>query len=95
VLYRFAFAKNQFLYHTTDEVIQNLLNAGIIDQLEFFHQSVCYRIHQKPEWEPYDFSLDDLLFGFYIWLENCVISLIVMASEWSRFHGKRTTIRFV
>jgi hypothetical protein len=91
----FRMPRNHFMYHLTDDVVQNLLAAGILNFFKQFHVYACIKYYKEPEWEPKVFALDDLLFGFYIWLAACAVSLTVMALEWTWFHGKRTTIRII
>jgi heme exporter protein D len=88
-----AFPKNHYLIHLSNEVVQSLVSGGIIEQIEKQRHSVCFGSDPPDEWKPFVFSLNDLLFGFYIWLVAVAVSLVVMTLEWTWFIGKRTTIR--
>jgi hypothetical protein len=84
----FRFPRNHFIFRFIDESIKNLISGGIVDHLIDYHERNCETAINENEWEPYVFKLDDLLFGFYIWLGSCAVSLTVMALEWVWFYGK-------
>jgi hypothetical protein len=91
----FALPRNHFMYHLNEKVIQNLQASGVIKKHMDYRSALCYMPYEPKEWEPKVFKLNDLLFGFYIWLVACGVSSAVMAVEWTWVHGKRTTIRIV
>jgi hypothetical protein len=73
------FPRNHFLYKKYDEVMQRLLSAGIPRKLwnEFDHIKPV----EKDKSEPKVLNVDDLSFGFIIWLFACGISSSIFISE--------------
>jgi hypothetical protein len=74
------FSRNHFLYKKTDEVTQRLTSAGIMKNLwNDFHNQ--FKPIPKDIKEPKVLNVDDLRFGFIIWLVACGISSSVFLSE--------------
>jgi hypothetical protein len=91
----FSFRKNHYLYQIIDENVQHLVSGGIVDHLYKFHERDCLTPYEYVEWEPYVFSLDDLLFGFFIWLAAYGVCLGVVALECALFYGKRVVLQMI
>jgi hypothetical protein len=91
----FMFLKNHFMFHLIDENISKLVSSGIIDHLFEQIKGNCSTPFIEDEWEPYVFVLNDLLFGFYIWLVACGFCLTVMTLELSWFYTKLMILNVV
>jgi hypothetical protein len=73
---------NHFTFDLMDEVIQYLFQAGITDQLTDYHKYVMREtIQQEEPRRPQVFRLEDLSFGFVVWLVACGFCIAVFFSE--------------
>jgi hypothetical protein len=77
----FAFVPNNFLFPLFDEVIQRFNSAGILQWTIQLYNKRFYKPYQEPLREPQVFSIEDLSFGFFIWLAALGVSSMVFASE--------------
>jgi hypothetical protein len=76
----FMFHNFAFYYRMFKNVIDNLIPTGIMNYLIENHYTRKWKF-EKLEDEPKVLSLDDLVFGFNIWLGSCLISLIMFFAE--------------
>ncbi|CAG9808659.1 unnamed protein product [Chironomus riparius] len=69
--------RNHFLFELTDEIVQRFIPMGIIQHSYEFHTWVNFRnIVEDVESTQKVLDVDDLAYGFYIWLGACGISII-------------------
>ena len=79
--------KNSILYPIFDEVIRNLIPSGVPQYLRKYHERLLYGIYEELEEKaPKVLTLDDLEFGFIIWLIASGISIAAFLSEIFRFY---------
>ena len=81
--------KHNFLYQLADETLQILLSNGIImHSMALSEYSVRLEIFRmkKVKLMLNRFSLNDLLYGFNLWIGTLLISFIVFMAELSWFH---------
>jgi hypothetical protein len=85
VLRGMAMFRNNMLFPLIESVIQRLIDAGITQQLEKFHMEYEKRrlLMQAPKKveELKSFTVEDLSYGFEIWIITTAISLIVFCCE--------------
>lgn len=85
----FVIGSNNFIFELAETVIERFIQAGIVKYLFEFQGSLKEAVDDEPE----VFSLNDLSFGFFIWLVACSVTLIVFACEvaifWARIAGKK------
>ena len=93
------FLKNNFLYYLYDEVIQGLTTAGISQQIWKIYKCDKYPVDNGPiSKEHLALKLDDLSYGFIIWLVACGIATCVFLLERSlpkNFSLKKTLIEWL
>lgn len=65
-----------FLYSAVDETLQKIIPTGIVSHLLDYHKWVLYRdgIDFSDVSEPKVLTLNDLSFGFVMWLIACGLS---------------------
>lgn len=66
--------KNHFLFHLLEEVVQGLTTGGITQHLWKFYREVDLSLPKVQPHGPSVLSLDDLSFGFLIWLVACGVA---------------------
>jgi hypothetical protein len=77
--------RNNFLFHLVDGILSRLISVGIPQHLKKFHTEVILRI--KSRMAPIrdgvkdSFTLEDLDYGFVIWLIASAISIFVFFFE--------------
>lgn len=77
-----ATSNNHFIFHLADDVMQNLISAGIAQYLEKFYTDLDYPRYQEENGkEPVVLSIDDLNFGFVIWLVASGVSVMAFICE--------------
>lgn len=75
--------KNHFLFDVTKNVVNELIPSGIPQYLYIFHKWIrfsrtsVYKYFKSPK----IFNIEDLSFGFVLWLIACGISFIVFVLE--------------
>lgn len=79
----FVMEANNFIFELAEMVIERFIQAGITKYL-FEYQ--CFlekatKVNEKTLKGPEVLSIDDLRFGFIIWLSACGVTLIVFMSE--------------
>ncbi|KAG5679800.1 hypothetical protein PVAND_009338 [Polypedilum vanderplanki] len=83
LLCSFVFFPNHFLYQLTNDAVQRLTSAGIMQHLydNYIKQDLKYEKKFIEESEPQVFALSDLDFGFYVWLGTCAVAIFVFLIE--------------
>jgi hypothetical protein len=78
-----ATSNNHFIFPLADDVMQNLISAGIPQHLEKFHIDSILHPYQDDDdaKEPIVLSIDDLNFGFIIWLVTSGVSVAAFIFE--------------
>lgn len=72
---------NDQIFWLLNEVMEGLINGGIVQHSLKFHKDFLFPIHPEEEIGPSVLSLNDLSFGFYIWLGSCGIAVLAFLSE--------------
>ena len=67
--------QSSFYFRMIKSVVDRLIDTGVVKYLARTRMKLKY---PNPESEPTVLSIDDLMFGFNIWLGFCGISLIVL-----------------
>jgi hypothetical protein len=74
--------RNHFLFAATEEVMQKFIPMGIIQHSYELHNWICLRPIIEPEVnDPKVLTLDDLEFGFILWLTACGLSIFGFLCE--------------
>lgn len=79
----FGVPKNCFLFHIIDKVVQDLISTGIMSNI--YNQYMDYRYFAPPQKEPKVLTVDDLEFGFVLWLIAALVSFVMFLSEFFLF----------
>ena len=87
----FLFIDNSFYFQMLKKIINDLIPTGVMNHLIENHYTKKINF-LKTEKDPQVLSVDDLLFGFNIWLGSCLISLIVFIVE-NLLKCRKTTLR--
>lgn len=87
----FAFHHTSFYFRIFKAVINKLIDTGI---MKYFSDNFYIRKRKLPisKKEPKILKLEDLSFGFNIWLCSCFLSFMVFVFEF--FFGMFRTIKF-
>lgn len=68
---------NHFLYDLTEDVVQKFISMGIIQNLYNYYSWVLFHTEiRNTGTGPMVLSLDDVTFGFNIWIVMCCLSVI-------------------
>ena len=74
--------KNSILYPIFDDVMRNLIPSGIPQYLPIYHSKLLFGGYEESDEKlPKVLSLDDLAFGFILWLIACGISITAFTVE--------------
>lgn len=74
--------KNHFLNDLIVEVMPFLSAAGILQHSVDYHTWILYKkVYFEPPQEPQVLAIDDLSFGFVLWLGSCGISFAAFIFE--------------
>ncbi|KAL7012205.1 hypothetical protein ACKWTF_014687 [Chironomus riparius] len=85
-----AMLKNNFLFKQTEEVVQRFIEMGIMQHLYEYHVWVCNRpVIAIDENKPKILTMDDLEFGFTIWIAVICASILGFLFEIVRFWIKK------
>lgn len=85
----FGIARNSILSESLNEVLEKLGPSGIIQYLINFDSWVTYRNFKSAAAKvPRVLTLNDLSFGFVLWLVACLISVIGFAVEVTEYNIK-------
>lgn len=80
---------NNFIYGVTEDVMSALVVGGIPQYfLKYIEKNVLREMPVDPP-EPKDFSIEDLEFGFMIFLICCGISIAIFLIEILMFYGRK------
>lgn len=78
-------ARNNFLFPLLNEVFDQLISGGIPQHLKKFHDERLMYVRrvraQKNETIKDSFTMDDLDYGFKIWIITCGVSSLVFLLE--------------
>lgn len=72
---------NHFLFQLLEEVMQGLITGGIAQRTWEFYKEIYLTLPSIPPKAPKILTLEDLNFGFFIWLAACGISSLVFFCE--------------
>ena len=72
--------KNNYMFYLTDKITQYLVEAGIPQQLRQYVIDYHFPIKEQSS-DPLVFKVEDLDFGFVVWLGACAISTCVFLVE--------------
>lgn len=86
--YGIAVKKNNFIFDSTNEAMELLIDTGIPQYFMRYVNEVELKPVLAPEPEPRVFELSDLGFGFYVFLVSCAFSIIAFLGELLWFYGK-------
>lgn len=75
----FAFFKNNFFFKIAEESVQQLTSAGILFWMIDNEIGLKYKFTSKKE--PTKLTIENLNFGFVIWIGFCGISVIAFVCE--------------
>lgn len=91
----FLFIDNSFYYQMLKKVINDLIPTGIMNHLIENHYTKKINF-AKVENQPQVLNVDELLFGFKIWLASCLTSVIAFIGEslMMCFKSKYRTLKF-
>lgn len=78
--------KNNFIFSITDQVMSRLIDTGIPQYFLNYIETVELRPVAPEESEPKVFEVEDLGFGFYVWLVFCALSILVFVGELMVFY---------
>lgn len=83
---------NSFYFEMIEKTVHSLIDTGVMNYLIENHigRKLTFR---KPENEPKVLSINDLLFGFNIWLGFCVLSVICFFVEYLCWPGNRLKMK--
>lgn len=76
-------SKNSFLFHLIDKMVQDLTSTGIT--LKFYKDIMKSRYLKPLKKAPQVLSVDDVEFGFVVWLISAFVSLILFLVEFFLF----------
>lgn len=77
----FEFTIGNFFYELTGGVMERIVEAGIPEHLLKFHNRILYKRKSKKKVMPQILTVNDLSFGFIIWLVACGISFLILIIE--------------
>jgi len=78
--------RNSFLWPIFDDVMKKLIPSGILQHLlELYGHFMYEKYDWSPEQLPRILTLDDLAFGFILWLTACGISIAGFVAEFFGF----------
>lgn len=90
-----ALPNNHFMYELLEESIRLLMPSGVLrHDRDFYKSSVCYKtINEIFIKRPKILSINDLEFGFVIWLVACGFSITAFVIEVSYVYLKYTIMQ--
>lgn len=78
---------NSFIYEVLNEVLEKTIPAGIPQHLIEYHTWLMYKKYEPNEdSEPRVLTVDDLTFGFVLWMGSCGIAILGIAFEILKFN---------
>jgi hypothetical protein len=93
----FIMFKNHFTSNLISTVSGQLIDAGILQHSYAFANWMLWRPNYKKELsiEPQVLKINDLSFGFYIWLVACGVCVVGYLLEILKFKMRRPTLKLV
>lgn len=86
--------KNNFISHTSYKTMERLIETGIPqNSYKFFFKHLFDLNLPPPDKNPKVFAIDDLSFGFVVWLYACAISGCAFIAEVLYFYSRAFTNR--
>lgn len=79
--YGVAVMKNNFIYHLTEDVMSALIEAGIPQYFLNYIEDVVLKELLADPIELKKFGVEDLTFGFVIFLGFCALSVLIFFLE--------------
>ncbi|KAG5668378.1 hypothetical protein PVAND_016318 [Polypedilum vanderplanki] len=77
----FVFFRNNYFMYLVENVLQRLIDAGILQHSYTYHEEILYKFIFPDEPGPKILSLYDLSHGFIVWLVTCGVAVIVFFGE--------------
>lgn len=78
---------NNFIFHATDKAMGQMIQNGIPQYFVKYLDEVDFHPMPADEKEPKVFGLDDLAFGFNVFLVYCGISFLTFVAELLYFYA--------
>ncbi|XP_070508928.1 uncharacterized protein [Chironomus tepperi] len=95
VLSSFLTYRNSFIYDILKEILEKIIPAGIPQYLVEYHMEQVYKKYEPIENnEPKVLTVDDLTFGFVVWLGSCGIAVLGFIYEILRFNVNKVVNGF-
>jgi hypothetical protein len=85
----FQFWDYSFSFDMLSNIVNNLIPTGIMKHLIELHYTKKWKFDEEAS-EPKVFSIDDLLFGFKIWIGCCLTSLASFVLELASIYLKKS-----
>lgn len=79
--YGLSMASNSFLFEQTEDILQNLIAGGIPHHLFNYYISYLNRRQAPILSGPKVLNIDDLSYGFIIWLVACSFAVLMFILE--------------
>jgi hypothetical protein len=73
--------RNQFIFRLTEETLRDLISGGIPQHIYKFHMDMVFPPNSKDDLGPSVLGIDDLNYGFVIWIVAIVITLLAFIAE--------------
>jgi hypothetical protein len=83
-------SRNNFIYSLLEKALTPLVEAGIPQYFLDFMLKFYMKVIEEDPSEPKVFSVDDLSFGFIVWVLTCGISIAAFILEVSWVWAKKT-----
>jgi hypothetical protein len=88
----FITRRNSFLFHSVNEALQELISGGIPQHIYKFYMEKFYPEIEEEAKEPQKLTIDDLRYGFTIWLASFPITVLAFFLE---FFYKHFTVKIL
>lgn len=86
-----AVDKNHFLFDLIEDTLQKIIPFGLVNHFIDLHKWILYRQDKDvSESEPKVLAIQDLSFGFVVWLISCIFAIAGFIYEISKFKGRRS-----
>lgn len=82
----FLTVRNSFYYGILNQVLDKIIPTGIPQYLIEYHSFLIYKKHEPiDDSEPRVLTVDDLCFGFVLWLGSCAVAIVGFFFELFKF----------
>jgi hypothetical protein len=82
----FLTARNSFIHVILNEILDKTIPAGIPQYLIEYHSSLIYKKYEPiDDNEPRVLTVNDLSFGFVLWLGSCAVAVVGFIFELFKF----------